>query len=252
MSHWIVLHDSPINPFPNYTSAPSSPVITRSAGARTGFLRRWERPGHDIVRVFVAPGVLQVTGINPQSVSRLRSLCRMNKLGLYFGAEKQEAVLRGDTSNVVVDRYFVYGFQAIGMHLCEAPDASPAMVRLQARHCQRAWETLVDIYRTGDQRLKAQGVLLLVDSLIVMGFTATAPLYLLKLCEIINEANLRFLPVYGRPPELCDQVREDIAVLSQTIYLENYFYLTLGGSVPTMTTRLEREFCQDLQVRIIR
>ena len=176
----------------------------------------------------------------------------MNKLGLYFGAEKQEALLRGDTSNAVVDRYFVYGFQAIGMHLCEAPDDSLAMVRLQARHCQRAWETLVDIYETGDQKLKAQGLLLFVDSLVVMGFTAIVPLYLLKLCEIINETNLRFLPAYGRPPELSDQVREDAAVLSQAIYLENYFYLTFSGSAPTMTARIEREFRSDLQVRTTR
>ena len=35
----------------------------------------------------------QVARINPYYASRLRSLCRMNKLGLYFGTEKH----RGDT-----------------------------------------------------------------------------------------------------------------------------------------------------------
>ena len=175
----------------------------------------------------------------------------MNKLGIYFRAEKQEALLRGDTSNAVVDRYFVHGFQAVGMHLCEVPDASPAMVRLQARYCQWAWETLVDIYKTGDQKLKAQGVLLFVGALIAMGFAATAPFYLLKLCNIIDEANLGFFPECGHPPELSEQVREDAAVLTQAIYLENYFYLTLGGSVPMMTKRIEKEFRSDLQVRTI-
>ena len=79
----------------------------------------------------------------------------MNKLGVYLGREKQEALLRGDISNAVVNRYFVYGFQAVGMHLCKSPDESPAVVEPQARYSQRAWETLVDTYGTGDQKLKA-------------------------------------------------------------------------------------------------
>ena len=29
----------------------------------------------------------------------------MNKLGVYFRAEKQEALLRGDISDTVIDRY---------------------------------------------------------------------------------------------------------------------------------------------------
>lgn len=176
----------------------------------------------------------------------------MNKLGVYFGPEKQEALFRGDSSSAVVNRYFVYAFQAVGMHFCETLDSSPPMVRLQARYAQMAWESLIEIHGTGNQKLMAQGVLLFVHALVIMGFTASAQLYLLKLCGIINEANLRFLPVYGRPPKMSEQVREDIAVLSQTIYLENYFHLALGWSAPTMTARIEREFRLGLQVRTIR
>ena len=176
----------------------------------------------------------------------------MNKLGLYLGKEKQGALLRGDTSNAVVNRYFVYGFQAAGMHLCGAPGESPAMVQLQARYAQMAWESLVEVYRTNDQKLIAQALVLLVHAFIIMRFTTPAQLYLLKMCKAINRANLRFLPVCGRPTELSEQVREDAAVLSQAIYLENYFYLTLGGPAPAMTKRIEREFRLDLQVRVLR
>ena len=175
----------------------------------------------------------------------------MNKLGVYFGKEKQEALLRGDISNAAVNRYFVYAFQAIGMHLCGASDESPAMVRLQARYAQKAWESLVEIYRTDNQKLKVQGLLFFVHALIVMGFTAGAPFYLLKVSEIIDKWNLQFLPVYGSPPELSDQVREDAVILSQAMYLENYFYLTLGALAPVVTRRIESEFHLDLQVRII-
>jgi len=175
----------------------------------------------------------------------------MNKLGLYLGLKKQEALLRGDTSNAVVNRYFIYAFQAIGTHLCGAPGESPAMVKLQARYMQRAWETLIEIYKTDDQKLKAQGVLFFVYSLVIMGFMAGAPLYLWKMCKLIDNANIRFLPVYGRPAELSEQIREDVAVLSQTIYMENYLHLAFDGSAPVMTARIEREFRTDLQVRII-
>ena len=173
----------------------------------------------------------------------------MHKLGLYLGTKKQEALLLGDISDAVVNQYFVYSFQATGMYLCGAPGESRTMVRLQAKYSQKAWETLIEIHKTGDQKLKAQALLVFVYVLVIIGFAAGPPLYLLKVCTLINGANLRFLPVYGRPPELSEQVREDTAVLSQAIYMENYLYLALGGSAPVMTARIEREFRMDLQVR---
>jgi len=40
-------------------------------------------------------------------------------------------------------------------------------------------------------------------------------------------------------------------VLSQAIYLENYFYLALDGPLPVKPARIEREFRQDFHVRVI-
>ena len=171
----------------------------------------------------------------------------MNKLGVYFRPEKQEALLRGDTSNAVVNRHFVYGFQVTGMYLCKAPDDSPAVIRLLAGHTQKAWESFFETRGI----LKVQGVVLLVHAFVIMGLPKTARSFLPKAFEIINKADLRFLPVYERPTELSEQVREDAAVLSQAIYLENYFYLTLGGPAPVMGVRIEKEFRLDLQVRTI-
>ena len=176
----------------------------------------------------------------------------MSRLGIYFGPEKQEALFRGDTSNAVVNRYYVYALQTTGMHLFGAPEGSPDMVLLAARSAQRTWETLIEIYRTDDQKLKARGLLFFVHFLVAMGLPANARLYLFKVCELIDKGNLRFTPVYGHPPELSDQVREDAAVLSQTIYLENYFHLALDGPPPVKTAKIERDFRQDFQVRIIR
>ena len=171
----------------------------------------------------------------------------MNKLGVYFRPEKREALLRGDTSNAVVNRHFVYGFQVTGMYLSKAADDSPAVVRLLAGHVQKAWRSLLKTRGI----LKAQGVVLLVHAFVIMGLPKTARPFLPKVFEIINKAGLRFLPVYGRPAELSEQVREDAAVLSQAIYLENYFYLALDGPAPGRAAGIEKEFRLDLQVRTI-
>ena len=63
-------------------------------------------------------------------------------------------------------------------------------------------------------------------------------------CSAINVANLQFTPTSGRPPELAEEVQESLAVLSQL------GYLTIGRMKSKMTTRLEKEFQRELQVRI--
>jgi hypothetical protein len=183
--------------------------------------------------------------------SRLRALCRLNMIGLYFTAEKQEALLRGDTSNAVVDRNFVYGLQVIGVHICGVPEETPFMVLLQERYVKMALESLSQLEKTNQERTKVQALVVAMHSGIHAGFQAMAQLFILKACEIIEQAQLRFLPKYGPPPKLSDQVREDVSVLSQVIYMENYFFLALNGSVPVKTARIEKEFRLDLEVRAI-
>ena len=182
--------------------------------------------------------------------SRLKGLCELHRLGLYFTQEKQEAILRGDTSNSVVHSNFVDGALVMGMYFC-APEETPAMVRLQARYVQRAWESLIHLSQTNQERDKAQALVRVAHSSIILGLNAPAQLYFLKAYKIIEKAKLRFLPEYGLPPEFSDQVREEVSVLSQAIYLENFLYLALGGPAPIKTVGLEREFRFDLQVRTV-
>ena len=183
--------------------------------------------------------------------SRLKALCELHRLGLYFTQEKQEAILRGDTSDSVVHCNFVDGAQVMGMYF-SAPKQTPAMVRLQAIYVQRGWESLIHLSQTNQERDKAQALVRITHSAIILGFNAGAQLYFLKACNIIDKAKLRFLPEYGIPPEFTDQVREEASVLSGAIYLENYLYLMLSGPAPEKTARLEREFRLDLQVRTSR
>ena len=175
----------------------------------------------------------------------------MSKLGLYFRREKLEALLRGDVSNAVVNRYFVYAIQGIGTHLCGPPETTYAVVLLQARYAQMAWESLAEIHATDDHVLKAQTFIQLVHTFIIIGLTTGAQFYLFKIRKIIDKAKLQFLPAYGGPTELSEQVREDAVVLSQAIYLEIYFYLTLNWSTSLKMARIEKEFRLDLQVRTI-
>ncbi|KAF9779634.1 hypothetical protein BJ322DRAFT_370748 [Thelephora terrestris] len=177
---------------------------------------------------------------------RLEGLYQLHRLGLYFTREKQDAILRGDTSNSVVHSNLVEGIQVMGMYFC-APEQTPAMIRLQARYVQRAWESLIHLSQSNREREKAQALVRVAHSAAILGLSAGAQLYLAKACKIIEKAKLRFLPEYGIPVEFSEQVREDASVLSQAIYLENYFYLTMGAPAPVKTTRIEREFRLDLQ-----
>ena len=183
--------------------------------------------------------------------SRLRSLCRLSTIGLYFTAEKQEALLRGDTSNAVVNRNFVYGLQVIGLQIYGVPEKTPFMIQLQLRYVQMAMESLAQLEKTNQERTKVQALVSATHAGILAGFPSIAQLYLLRACKTMEDAKLRFLPEYGPPAELSDQVREDVSVLSQVIYLENYIFLTLGGAAPLKTVRIEKEFRSDLQVRTI-
>ena len=184
--------------------------------------------------------------------SRLRALNHLSRLGLYFTTEKQDALIRGDISNAVVNRHFVYALQVFGVHACGTPEITPLMIHRQARYLQMTLESLVQLTRTNQERTKVQAFVSGIHAAILVGFKAVAQLYLLKACKLIEKAKLRFLPESGPPTELSEQVREDVSVLSQVIYLENYIFLTLGGSVPTRTARIEREFRLDLQVRGVR
>ncbi|KAF9645907.1 hypothetical protein BDM02DRAFT_388919 [Thelephora ganbajun] len=58
---------------------------------------------------------------------RLRILCRLNKLGVRFTSEKQQALLRGDTSGTVIHPFFVHYAQTLGMYFCEDMDPGGSM-----------------------------------------------------------------------------------------------------------------------------
>lgn len=178
----------------------------------------------------------------------MRTLCRLGKLGIHLTEEKQNAILKGDMSNKVVPRFYIYACGADGMNLCETLDESPPMIRNQAVLAQRGWESLIELQREGNQEAKAQSLLFLAFSCIILGFSSGSSFYLSKACRLINWANLQFIPTYGRAPALSDHVREKLAILSQAIYIENYLFLTWGMSHPELTARIEREFRGDLQV----
>ena len=181
--------------------------------------------------------------------SRSTALSNLSELGLFFTREKREAILRGDMSNLIVHPHFVYGLQATGGYICRTSNATPAMARSQAMCDQMAWESLAELNETGHHRVKAQALILIAHKCFRLGFTQSAKLYILKLCETVENAKLRFLPDDRRPGELSEQIREDVSVLSQAMYLENYIFLVLGGSAAVMTERIEREFIRNLQVR---
>jgi len=173
----------------------------------------------------------------------------LNKLGIRFSSDKQQALLRGDTSGTVINPFFVCSAQSLGMFFCEGMDNLPPMIHLQARYMQMTLESLVDVFRGHDWELRVQVALWVAAGSIFLSVDNFTFLYIRRCCEAIDAARLQFIPTYGRPPEFSEDLHEKLSVLTQVIYFENFLFLTCGGEEPTMTTKIEKEFRHQLQVR---
>jgi hypothetical protein len=140
------------------------------------------------------------------------------------------------------------------MHLSEDMGNSPPMVILFSKYVQRSLEFLTDLLAHSaaehGRELQAQAFLWITMGSIVMRLNHITSAYIKKSCEVVNLGGLSFIPTYGRPPEFSEHLHENLSVLSQIIYFENFLLLTRGGTQPTMTARIEKEFRHKLQVYI--
>jgi hypothetical protein len=106
----------------------------------------------------------------------------------------------------------------------------------------------VEIFKGDDWELRAQVALWVTAGSFTLSADGFAFLYMERSYEAVNRGELRFIPVYGRPPGLSEALHEKLSTLSQIIYFENFLFLTSGGSEPTRTARIEKEFRDQLPV----
>ena len=158
--------------------------------------------------------------------------------------------MRGDTSGTIIHPYFIHSAHAVGMHFCTGVGDSPAMIRLHAKHAQRALEQILEADKSDDTELRAEVSVYSTSACLSQRWFQIARSFLTRGCSAVNTANLRFIPASGRPPELTEEVQEKFAVLSQLVYLENYLFLAIDQITPNMTVRIEKEFRYELQVRV--
>jgi hypothetical protein len=173
----------------------------------------------------------------------------MSKLGIKLTSERQQAVLHGDVSGTVINSFFIYAAQSLGMYFCDGISDSPTMVQLHAKHLQDALERLAEIFEGHDWELRAQAALWAITSSIMLSLDSFAFLYMEKGCDAINSGELGFISTHGRLPAFSEVLHEKFSVLSQIIYFENFLFLACDGAEPTMTTRIENEFRCRLAVR---
>ena len=172
----------------------------------------------------------------------------MSKLGLRFTSEKQQALLHGDTSGAIIHPFFIPAAQALGMHFCEGMADSPAMVQLHAKHVQTSLGLLLEVFKGCDWELRTHVALWITTASITLSTDHLIFPYLQRSYEAINTAGFQFIPTCGQPPEFSESLHEKLSVLSQVIYFENFLFLACGGTEPTMTTRIEKEFRYQLPV----
>lgn len=170
-------------------------------------------------------------------------------MGLRLRSDKQEAIMRGDLCGTVVHPFFVHHAHALGMHYCVAlPDGKTAVV-MQARYAQLTWESMAVISRGNDYFLLLEAMFALASSCVFLRWLDITQEYLLKAIHIANEHNISFVPEGCPAPAFSGDVHENIAQLSQLIYLENFLFLTRNGVEPKATSRLEKEFRTELEVK---
>ena len=95
------------------------------------------------------------------------------------------------------------------------------MIRLHARHAQRTLEQTLEASKTDNVELKAQVYLNHTSGRISQQWFQMACSFLTTGCSAVNATNLQFIPTFGHPPELTEEVQESLAVLSQLGYVEN-------------------------------
>lgn len=169
-------------------------------------------------------------------------------MGIHLTPPRQEALANGDMSNAVLHPFFVYKTLATGMHNSAILKDSPPMILLHARYMQKFWEELANIQQGDNFDLKVQAMFFLASGGIFVRLVQLASLYLWKTCKILNGVSMQFIPKYGHPPAYSDEVHEKSTVLSQVIWMENYFFLTCNGEKPKLTARIEEEFRNQLPV----
>lgn len=194
------------------------------------------------------PGWIPSITNSPRAISRLWTMTRYLKFGLQFSRAKLDALMRGDESNTIMDTFYVYGAHSIGMPYCSRVDNIPAMARSLAIRTQVVWERLAEIVQGNDNKLKVQTTLNVAASFTYVRLTQSAALYIQKCWGFIERENMRFVPAYGHPPPLSEELRETVVALSQSIYWANYLFLMCGGPEPRATLRLENEFRKELPV----
>ena len=181
-------------------------------------------------------------------ISRLWVFLRLPKLGTHFSRKKLDALLRGDQSGTVLNRWFVCGPHGLGMPFLPGFNDIPGIVHFYARKTQTGWECLAELFKKSDYKTKAQASVLVAAGHVLIRMPQTALLYIRKSCDFIKAGNLKFVPTYGRPPEFSEDLHETLATLSQTVYWANYVFLMCSGPEPHATAELEKEFRQELPV----
>ena len=154
----------------------------------------------------------------------------------------------GDLSSPVVHPAWIHFMQCLGPYYSQVT-LSPLTVRTQAINAQQLWEDVADLLRGDDSELKIQIGYLVAAAYLYLRMTQGAKLFLWKCTTLVNNMGMRFIPAYGRPPELSEDLRENVTFLSQIIYLDNYLFMTFDGPSPKRTARIENEFTHEFKVR---
>jgi hypothetical protein len=191
------------------------------------------------------------------SNSRLVSLMHRLQFGIYFAFEKQNAILLGDMSGIVVHPFFIHFAHLHGCHLYQERQRKFSLLHIEEKYSRLASASLQSMNEEEDPFSTALASHYM-SMLCLYSHAAQPGKYLHeKAVEIINKHDIRFVPrtvTAGTALDvveckILEEMHERAAHLSQIIFTEvNYNFV--ARETLDMCSDLEKQFRNELPVCI--
>lgn len=186
------------------------------------------------------------------------------KFGIYLSSAKQQAILFGDLSNNILNRFFVYFAHSAGwcenispctVHYIEKSNSQLSGVFPYVYHkayfSQMSFEALLNLRAEEDPFIYLQALQNIFSTFMELRFLSWAKRLLGRALVIVRKYSIRFVPHHKarRMPAFSDGIYERVVCLSQLIYAQ--LCLNLLDNDNESLTDLENQMEEELPVCVI-
>lgn len=189
------------------------------------------------------------------SCSRLCFLSHRLSFGVYFPHDKREALIAGDMSGKLIERFYVHFSHLAGCQFYQELRGGYNLLQIQASHLRLTLEALGSMREEDDPFSFARAHFFLgMAHAYTQGFRQARHYYRIAM-DIIRRHGIRFVTMstggaVKNLMEPLEEVHERAGILAHMVYLANHIYL-LGKPDFNMAFHMDEDFNKsELPVRI--